>query len=117
MNEDAATLKLLKDYQDNGRRIGSMANVVHSRAQALHRLATLLLESPRQVTPVAGGFEVPSSAPAVIDNVVIQMEEMSLQVIHEELTALVAAHGEAERLEKCLKTAGFPDFIRDDDSN
>ena len=112
MNEDAATLKLLNDYQDNGRRVGSMANVVHSRVQTIHRLMTLLLESPQDVHPVPGGFEVPSKAPAVIGREVIGLADLSFDTLHEELSALAEARQDAQRLEQCLHTAGFPDFIR-----
>ena len=60
INEDAATLKLLRDYQENGQRIGGLTNVVHSKVTAIRKLLDLMESAdPDQVVAVDDGFKVP----------------------------------------------------------
>ena len=63
IDENAAIVKLMKDYQDNGRRVAALTHAVNSRVKAINRLTGLVKENVRQVTAVAGGFRVPIEPP------------------------------------------------------
>ena len=114
INQDAATLKLLRDYQENGQRIGGLANLVHSKVTAIRKLLDLLESAdPGQVVAVDDGFRVPPGwtvDPGNTDHV--PLGDVSIEEVHEALRELSMAKEDATRLEGCLKTAGFSGFIR-----
>ena len=109
IDENAAIVQLMKDYQDNGRRIRALRHAVNSRLKAICRLTSLLEENVRQVKAVSGGFRVPMEPPVIGDKDIL-FDAVSLESLHEELTALAAANDEAEQLKDCMQTAGFPDL-------
>ena len=110
IDENAAIVQLMKDYQDNGHRIAALTHAVNRRVKAIARLADLLKEDLRQVTAVSGGFRVPSEAPVVIGDVDASLDTLSISALHEELEALAVANHEAKQLQACMRTAGFPDL-------
>ena len=110
IDENAAIVQLMKDYQDNGRRIAALTHSVNRRVKAIHRLSGLIKEDVCQVTAIAGGFRVPSEAPAVIGRVDVSFDTLAMETLHEELAALAVANHEAEQLKSCMRTAGFPDL-------
>ena len=110
IDENAAIVQLMKDYQDNGRRIAGLTHAVNRRVKAIDRLTDLLKENVCQVTVVEGGFRVPSEAPAVISQKDVPFDTLSIEALHEELAALAVAIHEAKQLQACMRTAGFPDL-------
>ena len=110
IDENAAIVQMMKDYQDNGRRIAALTHAVNRRVKAIDRLTSLLKENVRQVTAVSGGFRVPSEAPVVIGDVDVSLDTVSISALHEELEALAVANHEAKQLQACMRTAGFPDL-------
>lgn len=110
MDENAAIVQLMKDYQDNGRRIAAFSHAVNSRVKAIDRLMALVKEDVSQVDVVAGGFRIPAEGP-IIGQKDLQFEAVSIEGLHEELGALRTAMEEAKQLETCLRTAGFHDLV------
>ena len=110
IDENAAIVQMMKDYQDNGRRIAALTHAVNRRVKAIDRLTSLLKENVRQVAAVSGGFRVPSETPVVIGDVDVSLDTVSISALHEELEALAVANHEAKQLQACMRTAGFPDL-------
>ena len=109
IDENAAIVQLMKDYQDNGRRIAALTHAVNRRVKAIDRLTSLLKENVRLVTAVSGGFRVPIEPP-VIGEKDVPFDTLSIEALHEELAALALANHEAKQLQSCMRTAGFPDL-------
>ena len=110
IDENAAIVQLIKDYQDNGRRIAALTHAVNRRVKAIDRLTGLLKENVCQVTTVSGGFRVHRRPPAVIGGEDVPFDTLSIEALHEDLAALAIAHHESKQLQSCMRTSGFPDF-------
>ena len=113
ISDEAATLKLMRDYQENGERIGGLANIVHSKGTAIRKLLDLLDSKPDQVRIEENGFKVPPEwtvDPKATEY--IALDDVSVASLHEALRELAMAKEDAKRLEGCLNTAGFPGLVR-----
>ena len=108
IDENAAIVQLMKDFQDSRRRVGALTHAVNSRVQAIAELSDLLKQDIRQVGTTHGGFTVPHEI--IVDRKVIQLESVSTERLYEELAQLAKAREEAQRIEECVRSAGFPDL-------
>ena len=77
-------------------------------AQTFYERIKLLKEDICQVGTTQGGFTVPHEV--IIDRKTIPIETVSTEKLHEELEQLSEARKEAQRIEACVRSAGFPDL-------
>ena len=116
VDTDAQVVQLMRDYQENGRKVAGLTHAIRKRAETISRFATLINADAAQVMPVAGGGGSTSQKEewtVVIgnDREVVSFNAVSLQNLHEELTELAKVNAEAKKLESCLRMAGFPDLM------
>ena len=114
VDTDAQVVQLMRDYQENGRQVAGLTHSIRKRAETIKRVAVLIEDNIGNVSPVASGFAVPKEGWPVIpgdDTEVLSLDALSINALHEELTELAKVNAEAEKLESCLKTAGFPGLI------
>ncbi len=113
ISDEAATLKLMRDYQKNGEHIDGLANIVHSKGTAIRKLLDLLDSKPDQVRIEENGFRVPPKwtvDPEATEY--IALDDVSVASLHEALREMAMAVEDAKRLEGCLNTAGLPGYGR-----
>ena len=108
IDENAAIVQLMKDFQDSRRRVGALTHAVNTRVKAIAELSNLMREDIGQVKTTQGGFTVPHQV--IVDRKTIAMESVSTEKLHEELSQLIDAQDEAHRIEACVRSAGFPDL-------
>ena len=108
IDENAAIVQLMKDYQDSRRRVGALSHAVNSRVKAIADLVDLMKDDANQVKTTQDGFSVPHQI--IIDRKVVPLEAVSTAKLHEELTQLIDAQEEASRIEACVRSAGFPEL-------
>ena len=109
IDENAAIVQLMKDFQDSRRRVGALTHAVNSRVKAIAELLDLLKEDVGQVGTTRDAFTVPLRV-AIDHNMPVPTEKVSTEKLHEELEQLSEAREEAQRIEACVRSAGFPDL-------
>ena len=112
-NENEAIGKLVRDYQAILTRLACVASELHTKAKAFERVTSRVKDRPEGVTAIEGGFRVPSDAYAVIAHDEILFHALSIEALHQDLTAWAEARAEKTRLESLLNDAGLSSIIKE----
>ena len=112
-NENEAIGKLVRDYQAILTRLACVASELHTRAKAIERVTSTVKDRPEGVAAIEGGFRVPSDAFAVIGDDGLSFDALSIEALHQDLTAWAEAVAEKARLERLLNDTGLSRIIRE----